>query len=202
MTTDRCIYAGVQLGEGADLGPFVVIGVTPRGKQEGELATVIGAAAVIRSHTVIYAGNRIGARFETGHGTLIREENVIGNDVSIGSGTVVEHHVVIGDRVRVHSKAFIPEYTVLEAESWIGPNVVLTNARYPRSPTVKETLRGPTIRRGAKIGANSTVLPGIEIGEGALVGAGSVVTKDVPPRAVVVGNPARVVKQLADLPYT
>src|SRR5437667_11906884 len=108
MTTDRCIYAGVQLGEGADLGPFVVIGVTPRGKQEGELATVIGAAAVIRSHTVIYAGNRIGARFETGHGTLIREENVIGNDVSIGSGTVVEHHVVIGDRVRVHSKAFIP----------------------------------------------------------------------------------------------
>lgn len=200
--TDYRIYAGVELGEGADIGPFVVIGVSPRPKSEGELPTVIGPMSVIRSHTVIYAGTRIGARFQTGHGVLIREENQIGDDVSVGTGSVVEHHVIIGDRVRIHSKAFIPEFTVLEADAWIGPNVVITNARYPRSPGVKENLRGATIRRGAKIGANSTLLPGIVIGEDALVGAGSVVTKDVPAGVVVVGNPARILKSVSDLPYT
>ena len=200
--TDYRIYAGVELGEGADIGPFVVIGVSPRAKSEGELQTVIGPASVIRSHTVIYAGTRIGARFQTGHGVLIREDNQIGDDVSVGTGSVVEHHVIIGDRVRIHSKAFIPEFTVLEPDAWIGPNVVITNARYPRSPGVKENLRGATIRRGAKIGANSTLLPGIVIGEDSLVGAGSVVTKDVPAGVVVVGNPARILKSVRDLPYT
>jgi acetyltransferase-like isoleucine patch superfamily enzyme len=97
--------------------------------------------------------------------------------------------------------AFIPEYSVLEDDAWLGPNVVITNAKYPRSPAVKTQLRGATIKRFAKIGANSTLLPGVKIGERALVGAGSVVTRDVPADSVVVGNPARVVKQLADLPY-
>jgi acetyltransferase-like isoleucine patch superfamily enzyme len=192
---------GVHIEEPAEIGQFVLIGVPPRGKKEGDLPTSIGPDAVIRSHTVIYAGNRIGRKFQTGHGTLIREENTIGDDVSIGSGSVVEHHVVIGDGVRVHSKAFIPEYSVLEPHCWIGPNVVITNAKYPRSPLVKETLKGAVVRRGAKIGANSTLLPGVEIGEDALVGAGSVVTRDVPPRTVVAGNPARVIKQISELPY-
>jgi len=191
----------VKIEEPAEIGQFVLIGVPPRGKEEGDLATSIGPGAVIRSHTVIYAGNRIGKNFQTGHGTLVREENTIGDDVSIGSGSVIEHHVVIGDRVRIHSKAFIPEYTVLEPGCWIGPNVVITNAKYPRSPLVKETLKGALIRSGAKIGANSTLLPGIEIGADALVGAGSVVTRDVPPRTVVAGNPARVIKEISSLPY-
>ena len=90
---------------------------------------------------------------------------------------------------------------MLEDDCWIGPNVVLTNAKYPRAPRVKEELQGPHVERGAKIGANATVLPGVRIGEGALVGAGSVVTRDVPPGAVVAGNPARVIKQIHELPY-
>lgn len=188
------------MGEGAEIGHFVLIGVPPSGQREGELDTIIGDGAVIRSHTVIYAGNRIGSRFQTGHLAMIREENEIGDDVSIGTGSVIEHHVVIRSGSRIHSQAFIPEHSVLEEGCWIGPNVVITNAKYPRSPRVKETLKGAIIRCGAKIGANSTLLPGIEIGEHALIGAGSVVTKDVPAGAVVAGNPAVVIKHITELP--
>ena len=188
------ILPGVELGEHAQVEDFVILGHPPRGRLPGDLPTVIGAHALIRSHTVIYAGNRIGDRFQTGHGVTVRECNIIGDDVSIGTGTVIEHHVVIGNGVRIHSQAFIPEYSTLEDGCWIGPNVVLTNALHPLCPKVKECLKGATIRRGAKIGANATLLPDIVIGEGALIGAGAVVTQDVPPYSVVVGNPARVVK--------
>jgi acetyltransferase-like isoleucine patch superfamily enzyme len=195
------LLPGVLLEGDYDLGPFVLVGETPHGRQPGELATLIGEGARIRSHTVLYAGNRIGRHFQTGHGALVREENVIGDDVSIGSGSIVEHHVRIGNRVRLHSHVFVPEFTVLEDDCWLGPNVVLTNARYPRSLRVKEQLAGPHVERGARLGANVTVLPGVRIGAEALVGAGAVVTKDVPPRAVVVGNPARVINDLSHLPY-
>ncbi len=193
------ILPNVTLGADAAIGDYCILGEPPRGKKPGELKTRIGARAVIRSHTVIYAGNVIGDDFQTGHGALVREENHIGNNVSIGSHTIVEHHVTIGNSVRLHSNVFIPEFSVLEDDCWLGPNVVVTNARYPRSKNVKEQLRGATIRRGAKIGANATLLPGVVIGENALVGAGAVVTHDVPAGAVVVGNPARVIKNIEDI---
>src|SRR5207302_11309531 len=139
------------------------------------------------SHTVIYSGNQIGRGFQTGHGVVVREENEIGDDVSLGTGCVIEHHVRIGNNVRLHSNVFVPAYSVLEDGCWLGPNVVLTNAKYPRSARVKEHLVGPRIERGAKIGANATLLPGVRIGRDALVGAGAVVTRDVPEGAVVVG---------------
>lgn len=195
------VLPNVQLGEGADLHPFVYIGVPPRGAAPGQLPTVIGAGALLRSHTVVYAGNTIGDHFQTGHGVTIRESNSIGDDVSVGTGSIIEHHVKIGNRVRLHSRVFVPEFCVLEDDAWLGPGVILTNARYPRSVRVKEELAGVTVRRGAKLGANCTVLPGLEIGEGALVGAGSVVTKDVPQAKVVAGNPARIINSISSLPY-
>jgi acetyltransferase-like isoleucine patch superfamily enzyme len=191
-------YAGVELGEGAEVGPYAILGTPPRGKAEGELPTRIGPGAVIRSHTVIYAGNVIGAGFQAGNGAMLREENEIGDKVSVGAGSVVEHHVRIGDGVRIHSQAFVPEHSVLEKGCWIGPNVVLTNARYPNRPDTKHNLAGVHVGEKAVIGANSTVLPGVRIGRGALVGAGSVVVRDVPDYTVVVGNPARVVRVLAE----
>ena len=198
MTTSL-IYPNVHLDAGATIGEFCIIGEPPQGRESGELETHIGAEATIRSHTVIYAGNRIGAHFQTGHGVLVREANEIGDHVSIGSHSMVEHHVKIGSGVRLHSNVFVPEFTVLEDECWLGPNVVVTNARYPRSRHVKEQLQGATIKRRAKIGANATLLPGVTIGENALVGAGAVVVDDVPDNAVVVGNPARIIKHLSDI---
>lgn len=200
MTTYR-IFENVTLGEGSVVEDFCIVGTPPRGMKDGELATTIGDGAVIRSHTVVYAGNVIGKNFQTGNKVNIRESNRIGNNVSVGTLSVIEHHVEIADNVRIHTQVFIPEYSVLEEGCWIGPNVVFTNAKYPLSPGVKDSLAGPTIRRGAKIGANVTLLPGVVIGENALVGAGSVVVRDVPPGAVVAGNPARVIRQISELPY-
>ncbi len=197
------LYPNVRLGQDAEIGDYAVIGVPPRGREAGELPVVIGEGAVIRSHTVIYAGNRIGRGLQTGHGVMIREQNEIGDNVSIGTNSVVEHHVTIGNNVRLHSNVFVPEHSVLEDDCWLGPNVVVTNALHPLCPKAKECLKGATIRRGAKVGANATLLPDIVIGEMALVGAGAVVTRDVPPGVVVAGNPARVVKEISALtcPY-
>lgn len=193
------VYSNVEIGNGGEIGEFVVVGEPPRRRKRGELKTVIGDNVIIRSHTVIYAGNKIGVNFQTGHGVLIRESNSFGDNVSVGSHSIVEHHVSIADNVRIHSNVFIPEFTTLEEECWIGPNAVLTNARYPKSRDVKKRLLGPTIGKRAIIGANATILPGVIIGEGALIGAGSVVSKNVPPNAVVVGNPIRIINKTTDI---
>jgi acetyltransferase-like isoleucine patch superfamily enzyme len=201
MTDTHKIFPGVTLGDGSIVEDYCIVGSPPRGKKAGELQTIIGKGAIIRSHTVIYAGNRIGDNFQTGNKVNIRESNEIGDNVSIGTLSVIEHHVKIGNGVRMHSQVFVPEFTVIEDEAWLGPNVVITNAKYPLSTGVKETLAGPVIKKCAKIGANATVLPGVVIGVNSLVGAGSVVTKDVPDNAVVAGNPARLIKMISALPY-
>jgi acetyltransferase-like isoleucine patch superfamily enzyme len=193
------ILPNVELGEGATIGEFVIIGEPPRGRAPGDLPTIIGDNATIRSHTVIYAGNRIGDSFATGHGVAIREENTIGDDVSIGTHSVIEHHVTIGNGVRIHSCAFVPEWTILEDGAWLGPHVVLTNTLHPLCPLAKQCMRGPRIRAGAKVCAGACVLPDVEIGEMALVGAGAVVTQDVPPRAVAVGVPLETKKTIDEL---
>jgi len=187
------VAEGVRLGDESVVEEFCIVG------RHGSGDTVIGVGAKIRSHTVIYAGNTIGARFQTGHHVLVREANTIGDDVSVGSLSVVEHHVTIGNGVRIHSQCFVPEYTVLEDEAWLGPRVTVTNAPFPRCPDVAACMRGVHVGRAAKVGANVTLLPGIRIGERALIGAGAVVTRDVPPGAVVVGAAAKQVKTIDDL---
>jgi UDP-3-O-[3-hydroxymyristoyl] glucosamine N-acyltransferase len=147
------VAEGVALGDGAVVEEFCLIG---RSGPDGP--TVIGPGATVRSHTVIYAGNTIGADFATGHHVLIRESNTIGGGVSIGSLSVVEHHVTIGDGVRIHSQCFVPEYSVLEPGAWLGPRVTLTNAPFPRCPDVSRCLVGVTVGRDARVGANVTRL--------------------------------------------
>jgi len=194
------IHSNVILGNNCTIGEFVIIGEPVRGYKQQDCKTIIGDNAVIRSHTVIYEGNVVGSNFQTGHLVMIRENNIIGNDVSIGSGSIIEHHVNIENGVRVHSQVFVPEFSTLKKNCWLGPNVTLTNAKYPQSRNVKETLKGPIVGKGAKIGANSTLLPGVIIGNNVLVGAGSVVTKDVPPNKVVAGNPIRIINDISKLP--
>lgn len=154
----------------------------------------IGAGSTVRSHSVVYRGTRLGARCQTGHGVLVREHCTIGDDTSIGSHTVVEHHVDIGTGARLHSNCFVPEYSVVEAGAWLGPGVVVTNARYPNRPDTKDHLEGVVIEEGAVVGAGVVLMPGVRIGAGSTVGAGSLVLDDVPAGSTVVGHPAHEIE--------
>lgn len=176
----------VPLGEGVTVGAYAVIGVD--GPAE---PCLLEGDAVVRSHAVVYRGVRAGGGLHLGHGALVREHSVLGRDVSIGSHSVVEHHVDLGDGVRLHSGCFVPEHSVIEEGAWLGPGVIVTNARYPNRPDTKDRLEGVRIASGAVIGAGAVLLPGIKVGADALVGAGAVVVRDVEPRATVVGNPAQ-----------
>ena len=193
------IAANVTVGEGCDLQAPCILGKPPRGAAEGERPLVIGAGAVIRPFTTIYAGSTIGDRLQTGQGASIREDNVFGDDVSVGTNAVLESGNRLGSRIRIHSGCFL-ELVTIEDDVFVGPNVVFTDDPHPMGcPRYQDCKGGAVVRRLARIGANSTILPGVEIGEGSLVGAGSVVVHDVPPGAVVAGNPARVIKQVAEL---
>lgn len=188
------IYPCVSLGENVHIDDFCILGL---GCDTTPLS--LGKNAIIRSHTIIYSGTSIGVNFATGHTVLIRNGCTIGDDVSIGSSTVIEHSVHIGNNVRIHSQAFIPEFSVIHDNAWIGPGVRFTNAKYPKSPNVKEQLLGPLIHEHAIICAGAILLPGVRIGKHALVGAGSVVVTDVDEGCVVAGNPARVIKEKQDI---
>ncbi len=153
--------------------------------------TKIGNNCLIRSGTTIYPGNIFGDNFITGNKVNIRDGNEIGSNVSIGTLSIIEHSVKIGNNVRIHSGAFIPEYTIIKDGAWIGPRVVITNSKYPGKNDSKDNLSGVVISERAVIGANVTILPGIKIGKNAIIGAGSVVTKNVPDNEVYIGNPAK-----------
>jgi acetyltransferase-like isoleucine patch superfamily enzyme len=189
----------VRIGEGHDLQSPCILGKEARTRDPDAPGLVIGRDATIRPFTTIYDGTMIGDRLQTGQGASIREDNVLGDDVSVGTNAVLEFGNRIGNRVRIHSGCFL-ELVTIEDDVFIGPNVVFTDDPHPMGCAhYKECLRGATVHRLAKIGANATILPGVVIGQNALVGAGSVVVHDVPDDSVVVGNPARVVRRVDEL---
>jgi acetyltransferase-like isoleucine patch superfamily enzyme len=167
------------IGDGVTIEPYCLIH-----------ACRIGNGSLIRSHSVVYADAEIGERFESGHHVTIRECSRIGHDVRVGTDCDLQGELTIGDHTRLHSGVFVPQRTTIEELVWIFPQAVLLNDPHPPSDTCTE---GPTIRRAAVIGAAATIFPAIEIGEGALVAAGSVVRVDVPAHTVVAGVPARVI---------
>lgn len=184
------VAPNVELGSGTVVGEYVVLGRPPRGVKEGDLPLLIGPDSVIRPFTTIYAGTTIGARLQTGQGASIREDNVLGDDVSVGTHASLEFGNRVGSRVRIHTGCFL-ELVKIEDEVFLGPHVVFTDDPHPQCPAYLQCVKGATVRRRARIGANSTILPGVEIGEDALIGAGSVVrARKVPPRSVWAGNPA------------
>lgn len=201
------IYKPLTIGKDPVIEDFVVLGKPPTGTKTGKLKLIIGDFPVIRSGAIIYAGNTIGNHFHTGDNARIREKNHIGNNVSIGAGSIIERECEIMDNVKIHSCCFIPEYTLIKENVWIGPGVVMANVLHPPCPAFKKyaplpgkkCCYGPTVEKNAVIGAGAVILPGIVIGENSLVGAGSVVTKDVPPDRLVAGNPARVIKKIEDI---
>lgn len=193
------IYKNVYLEKNCNISPFVILGKPPLNKKEGELKLEIGMNAIIRSFTIIYAGNKIGNNFATGQNVSIRENNIIGSNVSIGSSSTIEFENVIGDGTHIHSGCFL-EMTKIGENVFVGPNVVFTDDPHPmKCPYYKECKGGPVLEDLVKIGANCTILPGVRIGRNSLIGAGSVVTKDVPADSVYAGSPARFIKKISDL---
>lgn len=183
---------GVTLGDGSFVGPHSIVGEPAASYYErsdlAPLGCEIGAGAVIRSQTVIYDGVKAGPGLSTGHRVTIREGSRLGEDCRIGTLSDLQGDLTIGDHVRMHSSVHIGQLSTLESFVWVFPFVVLTNDPHPPSDTCTQ---GPTIRKYAVLATNSVIMPGIEIGEHALVGAMSLVTRDVPPHRVVVGSPAR-----------
>ena len=188
----------VALGDNAQIDEGVILGYLPS-RQMPTRALTIGRSPLIRSGSVIYAGTTIGSRLETGHNVVIREENRIGDAVRIWNSSTIDYGCVVGDRVKIHANCYVAQFTTLEDDVFLAPGVTIANDKYPGWEEAPVGLVGPRIRRGAQIGVNVTILPGIEIGAGALVGSGSVVTRDVPPGVVVVGNPAAPVRTVAEL---
>ena len=190
----------VRLGEKAIIDAGVTLGYPPcRGEEQ---LLIIGSEARIRSGTIIYGGTCIGRNLETGHNTIIREQNLIGDNLCIWGNSTIDYGCKIGNNVKIHNNVYVTQFTVIEDEAFLGPGVSLANDIHPGCPDALECMRGPHIKRGARIGINACVLPRVTIGEYAVIGAGSVVTADIPPRMVAYGNPARVMGKIEDLVCT
>lgn len=160
---------------------------------------LLGADATVRSGSVLYAGSTIGEGLATGHNVIIREQCQIGRDFSIWSNSVVDYGCVIGDGVKIHSNCYIAQFTVIEDGAFLAPGVQIANDLYPGDERSAEVMAGPVIEAGAQIGVGATLLPYVRVGAGSMVGAGSVVSRDVPPGMVAYGNPAKPRRPVADL---
>jgi acetyltransferase-like isoleucine patch superfamily enzyme len=199
------IYPGTVIGDGCRLADGAVVGkqpmLSPRStaRREELPPLELGPGTVVSTGAVVFAGTKVGARVIVGDQACIRERCVIGDDVVVGRGSLVENDTTVGALTKIQANAYITAYSTLEDNVFIAPCVVTTNDNYMgRTEERHALMRGPTIRRGARVGGGATLLPGVEIGEEAFVGAGAVVLEDVAPRTVVVGNPARVIREVPD----
>ena len=198
------VYPGTVIGEGCVIGDHAVVGkqpaLSPRSTASREELPplVLGAGSIVSAGAIVFAGTRIGERVIVGDQACVRERCQIGDDVVIGRGSLVENDTTIGSLTKIQANAYVTAYSTLEEEVFIAPCVITTNDNFMgRTEQRHELRRGPTIRRGARVGGGAVLCPGVEIGEEAFVGAGAVVVRDVPPKAVVVGNPARQIREVA-----
>ena len=199
------VYPGTVLGEGVKVLEGAVVGkqptLSPRSTANREPLppTELGDGTIVSTGAIVFAGSTIGARVILGDQSCVRERVRIGDDVVLGRGSLIENDTTVGARTKIQAEAYITAYSVLEDDVFIAPCVVTTNDNFMgRTERRHELIKGPTIRRGARVGGGAILCPAVEIGEEAFVGAGAVVTKDVPPRTLVVGSPARVLRDVPD----
>lgn len=197
------IYAGTVVGAGATLQDGVVLGKPPvlaaHSSAAATAATaVVEAGATVCSGAIVFAGARIGAGAIVGDQAHVRERAVVGPGTVIGRGSALGTETVLGARVRIQTAAWLTSWTVVEDDVFVGPGVMTMNddtmARLPRGTP----LRGPVLRRACRVGGGVLLCPGVEVGAEAFVGAGAVVSRDVPPRTRVHGVPARAVGAVGD----
>ncbi|HZP72077.1 MAG TPA: acyltransferase [Gaiellaceae bacterium] len=198
------VHEGTILGDGVRVLEYAVVGKQPTlgarstASREPLQPATIGDGTVISTGAIVFAGSHIGANCIVGDQACIRERVTLGDDGIVGRGSLIENDTVVGAGARIQAGAYITAYSTLEDDVFIAPCVVTTNDNFMgRTERRKALMKGPTIRRGARIGGGATLCPGIEVGEEAFVGAGAVVTKDVPPGVVVVGSPARVLRDVS-----
>ncbi|HEY8703308.1 MAG TPA: acyltransferase [Gaiellaceae bacterium] len=199
------VYPGTVLGEGVKVLEGAVVGkqptLSPRStaKREPLPPAELGDGTIVSTGAIVFAGSRVGARVILGDQSCVRERVLVGDDVVLGRGSLIENDTSVGARTKIQADAYITAYSTLEDDVFIAPCVVTTNDNFMgRTERRHDLIKGPTIRRGARIGGGAILCPAVEIGEEAFVGAGAVVTKDVPPRMLVVGNPARVLRAVND----
>jgi len=197
------VYPGTVLGDGVKVLEYAVVGkqpsLSPRStaKRDPLPPTEIGDGTIVSTGAIVFAGSRIGARAILGDQSCVRERVTIGDDVVLGRGSLIENDTTVGAMTKIQADAYITAYSTLEESVFIAPCVVTTNDNFMgRTEQRLELMKGPTIRRGARVGGGAILCPGVEVGEEAFVGAGAVVTKDVPPRVVVIGSPARVLREV------
>jgi acetyltransferase-like isoleucine patch superfamily enzyme len=198
------VHDGVVIGDGCTIGDGVVLGKGPKLATSSTASRdpldplVLEDGVVIGAQAIVFAGAHIGAGSIVGDQAFVRERATIGSDTVVGRMTGVDNDVRVGDRVRIQSQAYVTAYSVIEDDVFFGPCAMTTNddtmGRHPRGAP----LRGATLRRACRIGGGAVLVPGVEIGEEAFVAAGAVVTADVPARKVVMGVPARLVRDVPD----
>jgi acetyltransferase-like isoleucine patch superfamily enzyme len=198
------VYEGTVLGEGVRVLENAVVGKQPSlgskstAKREPLPPARIGDGTVVSTGAIVFAGSTVGANCVVGDQSCIRERVTLADDCILGRGSLIENDTTVGAGTRIQAEAYITAYSTLEEDVFIAPCVVTTNDNFMgRTEQRKALMKGPTIRRSARIGGGAILCPGVEIGEEAFVGAGAVVTKDVPPRKLVVGSPARVLRDVA-----
>jgi len=199
------VYPGTVIGEGCQILDYAVVGkqptLSPRStaKREELPPLELGAGTVVSTGAVVFAGTTIGERVVVGDQACVRERCTIGDDVVIGRGTLIENDTSVGALTKIQAHAYITAYSLLEENVFIAPCVITTNDNFMgRTEKRHELVKGPTIRRGARVGGGALLLPGIEVGEEAFIGAGALVLRDVPARAVMVGSPARQIREVPD----
>jgi len=187
---------GVRLLDGAVLGKPVALGARSKAARSEPTPLVVGPGATVGARSIVLAGAAIGPRVTLGDQAHVRERAAIGEESTIGSGSSVDNDVVVGARVRVQTGCYLTAFSEVEDDVFVAPGVTLTNdwtaGRRPRGAP----LEGPVLRRGSRIGGGAVILPGVVVGEEAFVGAGAVVTRDVPERTLATGVPARIVREL------
>jgi len=198
------VFPGTIVPDDCTILDYAVVGkqptLSPRSTaQREELPPLeLGPGTVVSTGAIVFAGTRVGARVIVGDQACVRERCDLGDDVVVGRGSLVENDTTIGARTKIQAMAYVTAYAMLEEDVFVAPCVQTSNDNFMgRTERRHELRKGPTIRRGARIGAGAVLCPAVEIGEEAFVGAGAVVVGDVAPRVVVVGNPARVLRDVA-----
>jgi acetyltransferase-like isoleucine patch superfamily enzyme len=197
------VYPGTIVPDDCTILDYAVVGkqptLSPRStaKQEQLPPLELGSGTVVSTGAIVFAGTRIGARVIVGDQACVRERCGLGDDVVVGRGSLVENDTTVGARTKIQAMVYVTAYTIVEEDVFLAPCVQTSNDNFMGRTERRHDLRkGPTIRRGSRVGAGAVLCPAVEIGEEAFVGAGAVVVRDVPPRVVVVGNPARVLRDV------